>query len=299
MTFDKSFTLSQMADDARKRFDSALSRVDRIDETLDKQMNGKSVSRISGSAVVSLIWLVAYIFLFYFVADMLTDSLPATIALISSLVLMLLMLVETFIQLRYYGSISQTRSRLAGIRGRIEADKHDLSSDLSDYLSRRGSGWNLALEPGNPVDEDLDDVEQGISGIVAIQSGILPKLRLFAYYVTCLAWAVAGSFSMEGLLHSLLGGEFSNDTLHVMLLVGMVITVVAEYFVAKLIWSMTDCAVTNLTLFATIAGPIIFCLLALAAALVVAVVSLILSLLAGLMALIIGGAFLSGLCSGG
>lgn len=299
MTFDKSFVLSQMAEDARKKFETSAGRVDRIDEILDRQMNGKTMGQMIGSTVGTAVWAGLYICLYTVVCSMVTNTVPALIALIASLVTAALMLVDHFVKLRYYGSISRTRSQLTQIRGRIESGRNGLSADLNAFLSSRGAGWNLALNPGSPIDEDLDDVERSISTMVALQSGSLPKLILFAYYVTGLAWAFTGSLAMEGLLYTLIGGEISQDAVAVITVIGAVIVTVAEYFIAKYLWSQTNCAVGNLTLFATLAGPILFCLLALAAGLIVAVVSLILSLLAGLLALVVGFSVLSAFCSGG
>ena len=87
--------------------------------------------------------------------------------------------------------------------------------------------------------------------------------------------------------------------MHVIFLIGMLLTGGAQFLVARYLWTQTNCAVTNLTLFATLAGPVIFCLLTLLVGLVVAVITLILGLLAAALALLVGFSVLSAFCSGG
>lgn len=299
MTFDKSFTLFQMADDARKIFDATADRVDRIDEILDTQMEGKTMGQMTGSALGSLIWLGLYVGLYFIVKEMTYSNPSAPVALIAALVLMVLMLADHFVKLRYYGSISRTRSQLQQVRGRIEAARNNLSDDLNAFLSFRSSGWNLDLAPGNAIDEDLDEVERSISSMVALQSGGLQKLKVFAYYITSLAWAFSGSMALSPLLQTFLEDTFSYDTISVIAVIGAVIVTVADYFVAKYFWSRTNCAVTNMTLIGTLIGPVLFGLLALAAALVVLLVTIVFEIIKFVAAAAIALALLSGFCSGG
>ena len=298
MTFDKSFVLQQMADTARQQFQLNMTRVDKVDDLLVRQMNGQSMGKIIAGTLFSGVWAAVYIFLFVLSNDMIYSPLPG-IAMGVSLLLMLLHLIWQFSRIRYYGSISQTRSQLFRMRDRLEDGEKALSTDLRDFSDSRTSGWMTALNPGESIPEELDIMEQTVSNMVAMQSGLLQKAKLVFYYLSCLAWTVVGCLCLEELLYTFFGGDFSAETIHTLMIIGMVLSLIVEVFVARFLWSQTDCTVTNLTIFATCAGPIIFFLLALAAALIVAVVSFIISLLAGALALIIGGSILYGFCCGG
>lgn len=298
MTFDNSFILSRMADDARGQYTAAKNRIAKIDDLLDQQMGGKSLSRIRSGFAVTLFWLAAYGILCFVLDTMEVDPFPL-IGMALSALLVVLMLLDQGTQIKYYGSISRIRSRLSHMHARIEADERDLSTDLRDFLASRSSGWQLALTPGESIPDALDDVEQQIGGIAALQTGPLQKAKLIFYHLTGLAWTAAGCFALEGLFYSFLGGDLSMETMHVIFLIGMLLTGGAQFLVARYLWTQTNCAVTNLTLFATLAGPVIFCLLTLLVGLVVAVITLILGLLAAALALLVGFSVLSAFCSGG
>ena len=81
----------------------------------------------------------------------------------------------------------------------------------------------------------------------------------------------------------------------VFLIIGMALACVAAVLLSKLLWGKTDCSVTNVTLLATMSGPLAFLALVLVIVLAIAVVQLVLAIAA----VAIAGVCLIGSISGG
>ena len=299
MNLTTNFTLSAMSDRAKETFDTALERVDKADDALALQMKGNSTGRILGGVVGSLLWMAAFVIAALYAVEELSNPIFALVSAGASLIMMLLIFVEGLTKTRYYGSISRTRDKLNKIRRRLEVGKSDLSADLDDLMESRSRGWDFSLMAGESVYAELEDVEQDLAAMTALKTGLLQKLRPIFYYVACLGWTLVSCFLLESLLVSILGGELSDSVINVIYVILTAVTLIAEIFIARLAWSSTDCTVTNVTVFAVLAGPILFGVLCLASGLVALLLGLVLSLLKLVIGAAIGLAILSGVCSGG
>lgn len=96
-----------------------------------------------------------------------------------------------------------------------------------------------------------------------------------------------------------IGEYISYDTNPILFVIGLLITVVGEIILAKMVWSKTDCSVTNTTLFIAAVGPVMFLALVVVATLLVMLVVLAVSILIAIAGVILAGACVCGAISGG
>ena len=89
--------------------------------------------------------------------------------------------------------------------------------------------------------------------------------------------------------------EKATDTTHAGMLIATGVACIIEIFLARWIWSKTHRAVNNVTLFAMLLGPVAFALLLVVVVLAIFLVQLIL----GLLGVIVAGAIVFCVCSGG
>ena len=133
-----------------------------------------------------------------------------------------------------------------------------LSNNLQVFRERRRAQWELPLEAGSPIEQEANLISSQLSGMEALSRGFISKAKVFLYYVTCVAWAAVGAYALFDFAASLDLFDFSDEVVHIIMVVALVVTCIAEAVIAKMIWSRTNEDVGNLTLLAVPIGPVVF-----------------------------------------
>ena len=139
MTFDNSFTLQKMTEDAKKQFDQAASRINGIESTLERRLDGKSRGNLILTLIFSVLWGAAYVYAYTFVlkrAESIPELIPkmALVTLIASLVLVAAIAAGDFLQLKYYGTILSAKDKLVRLRSRVETGRSSMAGNTKTFL---------------------------------------------------------------------------------------------------------------------------------------------------------------------
>ena len=302
MRFDDCVTLESMMGQAQKRFADVESQIDSVSGTLSDRLGGNSRGTLIRGVFASVAWGVLYCSIYagmkYYgvlTADQLLFPYVTLATLALSLALAVLMVIGGFTQMRYYGVILSARDRLTALRRRLEIGKNAMPANRNALLESRASQWELPLTPGDSISEETMAIAAQLSGLEALSGGLLSRAKIIFYYLACIAWTVTGSCALYGMFGFSMISSLEPDTNRVILIIAILISCVGNLLIAKLLWGKTGCAVTNLTLFATLLGPLVFAALAIVVGLVIIVVQLVLAIAA----VIIAGFCLIGSLSGG
>ena len=103
----------------------------------------------------------------------------------------------------------------------------------------------------------------------------------------------------DEIVSSIIGDPLDNETMKMLCFIGLLIVEVGEIILAKMLWSYTDCTVTNTTLWIVPLGPVLFLLLAVVVSLIVMLVILVASIVIAIGAICLICAVMFGITSGG
>ena len=272
-----SFTLSKMQNDAQGRLSGAGEKVVKLEDSLKQRMGKKTRGTLIGGIIVTLLWTVLYIIVYAFCREFALHAIFSLLAIASSVLLVLFVLIGSFVELSYYGTILSAQSKLAKLRGRVESAKRNLHGNYNNYMQRERSGWEMPLQAGQPVEEEVRQLEKQLSGLESVRSGFVNGVKNALYYIATVAWTVMGSGFVFELVYPLVESDVEEKTARIICYIAIALACVGAVLVAKLIWGKTDCSVKNITLLGTLNGPVIFAALALVAILVVLAVQLIIA----------------------
>lgn len=258
MICDNSFGLEQMLEEAQDQMAAAKKRLRSLDATLAKHLDGRNRLGLLGAVLVSMGWIAVFLAVYVYLKGHLPE--PLRLALLGvSLLLALSLVVDELIQISYYGSILNARTRLLQMRRRVDKAQKTLAAHFETYLKRRDAQWELPLTVGSSINQAAGQIAARLSGMEALSSTFLTAVKTVLYYAACVVWAAAGSYILFGLVVAF---EFleglSPSTITVMMVASTVIACTFEALFARMIWAKTNCDVGNLTLLALALGPVIF-----------------------------------------
>lgn len=294
MTFNNSFELKKMMDSARSEFDGVGEQLASIEKRVSYQLGGKGRGALVGAIFGTLIWTAVFLMAGYILYNAVHPYAGLGFWL-ASLLLCLFLLISDISQIGYYGAILKARDRVVQLKKRLDLGRNGLTSSLSELTARKEKGWDMSLNAGTPIIEEAHGIERQLSGMESVRRGFVHKMKNFLYFVISIAVTALGCYLLYDLGYSIVDGEISDNTLRIIMIIATIIACVIEIFLARWIWSKTHRAVNNVTLFAMLLGPVAFALLLLLVVLVVFLVQLIL----GLLGIIVAGAIVFCVCSGG
>ncbi len=310
MKYNGYYTFGAMTESAQQRFSQTQQRLGEVEKSFEGRMNGKSLGQIAATLVLSLLWLVVFVTLFalakkYTYSHLYFTLQPYVIGVMA--LLLLLMMIDDIISISYYGRISSYRSAVLQMRNRIESAEQQRESDRSVFMAAHKQGWNMPLSIGSSVHREATGIESTMAGMESLKRGFLHKAKNIAYFAFAIVFCVVGSVALfdfgTRLVGSISDGGVSYDTMQVLNVIALIIVLVGEILLAKLAWSRTDCAVTNKTLWAVLAGPVAYLALlfvgTILVVLVVALLKLVVQIIGYVIGIVIAGALLFGLSSGG
>lgn len=258
MIYDNSFTLKQMMETAQDQMSKLQKRLLSIDAALKQRMDGRNRLNLLGALIASLGWAAAFVLVYVFLSGRLPQ--PYGMALLGvSLLLALFMIIDELIRIRYYGTILNARSQLVRMYRQVEKAQSTLAERLQAYLKQKDARWELPLDAGASINQEAGLISARLSGMEALSSGFITRVKNILYYVVCAAWTAAGAYVLFGFVAATQFVEgLSPGTLTIMMTAAMVIACMFDALFARRVWARTDCEVGNLTLLALAAGPVLF-----------------------------------------
>lgn len=259
MNLEKNILLSDARQEGQKQLQTLVSQLDAIYDSFARNTGGRSKASLHGNLLFTGVWLFAFLTAFHCLRGNAAPFFDA-MALGCSVCLGLSMALDGLLQIRYYGSIFQGMDRVRRLRNAVEdaATEAALSTGLETYRGRKDRGFRLALPDTASVPEEATRLQNQLANMQRLSSGFLSKAEKYLFFAACTLWTILGSFAMEDFLWSKLSSDLSWNTFHVLFWIFLLVACIAEGILAAFVWGETNCKVTNITLFACLAGPILF-----------------------------------------
>lgn len=302
MNFNESITLNTYSDKANKQFNEMQSRLSKIESSFHTRMDGKTTGGLVGSFIGTLAWLAAFIICAVMVRKLVDGTLLA-ITLVAVLGLVAFMLIDNIMNFSYYGKIATYRNSVSQLQNRVSIGKSSIKSNHDAFMSSKAKGWNYLLNAGSSIPEEATSIEATMANMESLKKGFINGAKNVFFYAAVVMITIAGCVSLfptgGKIITGITGESISSDTLMILNVIALIIVGVGEVILAKLVWSKTDCTVTNTTLFIMALGPIAFLALIAIAALVVMLVMLLVGVIVAILAVVAVGAVVIGCLCGG
>lgn len=302
MNFSENISLQKYADTANQKFSETENRLSQIAGSFETRMNGKSKAGIVGSMFATICWAVAVCVFFGYIRGY-VDGTLSLVCLGIALALLATLLIDEIVNFSYYGKISSYRDNINQLKNRVSIGRSSIKSNQDTFMKSRSNGWRHPLSVGTSIPEEATSIEGTINGMESLKGGFINGLKNFLFFTFAIAITAIGSWALFGtageIMTGISGESIDYDTINTLCIIGLLITVVGEIILAKLVWSKTDCSVTNTTLFIAAAGPVMFLALIAIATLLVMLVVWAVSILIAIAAVVIAGACVCGSISGG
>lgn len=308
MTFSENISLQSYVDSASQKFDESESRLSQIEGSFQTRMNGKTTGGMIGAILGTVCWLVAFCVCFWYFRGYVDNRLSLAcfgvgVALIISL------LIDEIIGFSYYGKISSYKDNITQLKNRVSIGRSSIKSNQDVFMKSCANGWNYPLSVGPSIPEEAASIESTMNGMESLKSGFISGLKNILFFTFVIAITGVGSWALFGTAGTIVSGitsgmggeplDTGSDTWTTLCLIGMVVAGFGEVLLAKLMWSHTDCSITNTTLWIVPLGPVLFLALSAAVTLIFMLVVWAISIAIAIGALILAGACLFGSISGG
>lgn len=302
MNFSENISLQKYADTANQKFSETENRLSQISGSFETRMNGKSKAGIIGSMIATICWAVAVCVFFGYIRGY-VDGTLSLVCLGIAFALLVTMLIDEIINFSYYGKISSYRDNINQLKNRISIGRSSIKSNQDTFMKSRSNGWHHPLSVGTSIPEEATSIESTINGMESLKGGFINGLKNLLFFTFAIAITAVGSWALFGTAGEIMmgfsGESMDYDTINTLCGIGLVITVIGEIILAKMVWSKTDCSVTNTTLFIAAVGPIMFLALVAIATLLVMLVVWAISIVIAIGAVVLAGACICGAISGG
>lgn len=302
MNFSENISLQKYADTANQKFSETENRLSQIAGSFETRMNGKSKAGIIGSMFATICWAVAICVFFGFIRGYVDGTLHL-ICLGIALALLVTLFIDEIVNFSYYGKISSYRDNINQLKNRVSIGRSSIKSNQDTFMKSRSNGWRHPLSAGTSIPEEATSIESTINGMESLKGGFINGLKNFLFFTLAITITAVGSWALLGTAGEIMTGIYPDpidySTVNTLCTIGLVITVVGEIILAKMVWSKTDCSVTNATLFIAAAGPLMFLALIAVATLIVMLVMLAIAVVVAIAGVAIAGACICGAISGG
>lgn len=302
MTFSENISLQKYADSANQKFNESESRLSQIEGSFQTRMNGKTTGSLVGAMFGTVCWLVAFCVFFWYIRGY-VDNTIGLICFGISLALVASLIIDEIISFSYYGKISSYKNNITQLKNRVSVGRSSIKSNQDTFMKSRANGWRHPLSVGTSIPEEAASIESTINGMESLKGGFINGLKNFLFFTFAIAITAVGSWALFGtageIMTGISGEDIGGDTIMTLCVIGLLITVVGEIILAKMVWGKTDCSVTNTTLFIATVGPVMFLALVLVATLLVMLVMWAIAIVIAIGAVVIAGACVCGLISGG
>lgn len=302
MNFSENISLQKYADTANQKFSETENRLTQIAGSFETRMNGKSKAGIIGSMFGTICWAVAVCVFFGYIGGY-VDSTLHLVCLGIALALLGALLIDEIISFSYYGKISSYRDNINQLKNRVSVGRSSIKSNQDAFMKSHSNGWRHPLSVGTSIPEEATSIEGTINGMESLKGGFINGLKNVLFFTFAIAITAIGSWALFGtageIMTGISGESIDYDTINNLCIIGLLITVVGEIILAKMVWSKTDCSVTNATIFIAAVGPLLFLALVAVATLIVMLVMWAIAIVVAIAGVAIAGACVCGAISGG
>lgn len=297
MNFNESINLNVYSDNAKKQFNEMESRLSEIESSFQNRMDGKSTGGLVGAFIGTLAWLATFIVCAVIVRRLVNGTL-LTITWVTVLGLVAFMLIDNIVNFSYYGKISAYKKSVSLLQNRVSTGKSSIKSNHNAFMRSKANGWNYLLEAGSSIPEEATSIVETMANMESLKKGFINGAKNVFFYAAVVMVTIAGCvalFPVGGKIITGISGEYISDNiLMVLYIIALLVIVVGEVIMAKFVWSKTDCAVTNTTLFIMLLGPIAFLALIAIATLLVMLVTWLIGAAIAILAVVFVAASLCG-----
>lgn len=311
MTFSENISLQKYIDSANQRFDESESRLSEIEGSFQTRMNGKTPGGLVGSMFGTVCWLAVFGASYWYAREY-VDSTLCLVYLGVAVALTISLFIDEIISFSYYGKISSYKNSIIQLKNRVSIGRNSIKSNQDTFMSSSANGWHHPLSVGSSIPEEATSIERTINSMESLKGGFINGLKNFLFFTFVVVVTGIGSWLLFGMADEIVcdilgehleGEDLNSETLTTILYIGLLVVEIIVVILAKLLWSHTDCAVTNTTLLITPLGPVLFLMLTTIASFLVVLVIWAVSLaiaLAGFAIGIVGAiVFIGSVCGGG
>ena len=302
MNFSENISLQKYADTANQKFSETENRLSQIAGSFETRMNGKSKAGIICSMFATICWAVAVCVFFGYIRGY-VDGTLYLICLGIALALLVTLFIDEIVNFSYYGKISSYGDNINQLKNRVSIGRSSIKSNQDTFMKSRSNGWHHPLSAGTSIPEEAASIESTINGMESLKGGFINGLKNFLFFTFAIAVTAVGSWALFGtageIMTGISGESIDYDTINTLCIIGLLITVVGEVILAKMVWSKTDCSVTNTTLFIAAVGPLLFLALVAVATLLVMLIMCAIAIVVAIAGVVIAGACVCGAISGG
>lgn len=263
MNFNENIILDAYSDSANKQFDDLQERLSGIGNNFQSRMNGKTTSGLIGSLIGTLTWLAV----FGLAVSLAWNYCEHMLLLIGSgavVGLIIFVIIDRIMDFSYYGNISSYKNSISLLKNRVSIGKSSIKTNNDAFLNSKINGWRFLLKAAPSIPDEATSAETTMANMESLKKGFINGAKNFFYFASVLAVAVTGAVALFPVAEEIMniGGHGpSGDIALVLNIIALVIAAIGTVILAKLIWSKTDCNVNNVTIFATVIGPVAFLVL--------------------------------------
>jgi len=300
MYLDQNIKLNLMADAARKKFDSTDKRLEEIEGDFHSKMRGRTMIGIIGSFFGTAIWVCLFGCLAYNLMGYMNNTLLlVTIGAVG--LLMVFMLIDDVMNLKYYGKVSSYGTKVSQLRSRVRVGSEAIPVNTELYMKTKDKGWDHNLEIGESISDEATVIEGLLRKMASLRNGFINSSKTGLFFTVAVLISIVGGINLFPTVTDWLDGFFdlSENISEPICWVALIIACIIECIIAKAAWSATDCNVNNLTVFSVLAGPLVFIALVLAGSAIVGLIIAVVTIILYIAALVIGVACAIGMVSGG
>lgn len=275
MNFDNDISFDTYAQSAETEFNSLQARLTTMDENLSTHLNGRSRGRLAGTFFATFVWFCIYSVLCGVVSGYISTGMLLGL-LGCCFTTIFILLLDNIVSSRYYGVILSFQARIRRLKNQLQSAQSSIGANTAEFKASKASGWDYPLAAAPSVQQEMSMIEQESASIRTLQGGLLNTLKNIAYYITAIVTTVAGCMALNevvvGIISGISGTNIPEKPMELILTIAIVIACVLEIIAAKFMWGHTNCSVRNLTLLATLAGPVLYLIFVAAATLVISLV---------------------------
>jgi hypothetical protein len=253
--------LDQYSKDASIIFNKMQDNLCKYENTLLSKMNGKIVDGFASFR--SALWFL----LFFILAMWAWKSVNHNLIIITMIIvgmLILFMIIENNLEFSYSKKIIPYSNAIAQMKRIISTGKESMEANQDDFIASKEKGWDFPLNNNDvePLPEEIKNILTATEEIDPFKknNNIIRLKNIFFFaavvmitLVGCMAQFGVGSNIVKKLLET---PPFIFDLIINFGTSGLILIV--AILLSKLVWSKTDCNVTNVTLWITLFGPAVF-----------------------------------------
>lgn len=289
-SYENRFIFDELREKAETVLNEEIKEIDDILTRMNSRVGNKKRSAMVGGIVFTAVWLAAYIALFVFIKANKYNTLDILmpIMLVSCISLGALVLAGEYIEFKYFNSIIVYRDRIQAILGKLSQSASLLHDKESSFRNARSKGFNYAIINNNTesLAQNARYYEKSVTSLEKINAGPINTAKNILFYVVMVSVTAVTLLAMQdyacGIVDSVCD-FWPSDGLYYAV---SVVVLIAQIILGRFLWACTSCSVTNLTLFATIAGPVMMIALTLVLMLISVIVIFVIAIAAVALSLV-------------